>query len=408
MTVLIKNIGQLATPLGSSAQRGKAQGEICLIKNAWLLMEEGVIRKIGEGEAPCIPDAKIIDGEGRLVTPGLVDAHTHLVFGGWRAHELMLKLQGVPYLEILAAGGGILSTVRATRGASQEELQDKAAAALREMLQYGTTTCECKSGYGLDLDTELKQLRAVKALNEAQPVELVSTFLGAHAVPSEFAGDRAGYIRLLTDRVIPEVAKEGLAEFCDVFCETGVFDAAEAEEILKAGLAHGLGAKIHADEINPIGGSQLAGDLQAVSAEHLIAAPDGGIEKMAAGGTVAVLLPATSFYLDKPFARARAMIDAGVPVAAATDFNPGSCPSLNMQLVMSLACYKYRMKPEEVLTAVTLNAAAAIGRAHRIGTLEAGKQADILIWDAPSLEHIFYRFGSDQVKTVIKKGIEVK
>lgn len=408
MTVLIKNIGQLATPLGSSAQRGKAQGEICLLKNAWLLMEEGVIRKIGEGEAPCIPDAKIIDGEGRLVTPGLVDAHTHLVFGGWRAHELMLKLQGVPYLEILAAGGGILSTVRATRGASQEELQDKAAAALREMLQYGTTTCECKSGYGLDEETELKQLRAVKALNEAQPVELVSTFLGAHAVPSEFAGDRAGYIRLLTDRVIPEVAKEGLAEFCDVFCETGVFDAAEAEAILKAGLAHGLGAKIHADEINPIGGSQLAGELRAISAEHLIAAPDGGIEKMAEGGTVAVLLPATSFYLDKPFARARAMIDAGVPVAVATDFNPGSCPSLNMQLVMSLACYKYRMKPEEVLTAVTLNAAAAIGRAHRIGTLEAGKQADILIWDGPSLEHIFYRFGSDQVKTVIKKGIEVK
>lgn len=408
MKTIIHNIGQLATPLGGTALRGKAQGDICLMKDAWLLMEDDVIRQVGKGAAPAVPDAKIIDAGGCLVTPGLVDAHTHLVFGGWRAHELMLKLQGVPYLEILAAGGGILSTVRATRGASQEELQDKAAAALQEMLQYGTTTCECKSGYGLDLDTELKQLRAVKALNEAQPVELVSTFLGAHAVPSEFAGDRAGYIRLLTDRVIPEVAKEGLAEFCDVFCETGVFDATESEEILKAGLAHGLGAKIHADEINPIGGSQLAGELHAVSAEHLIAAPDEGIEKMAEGGTVAVLLPATSFYLDKPFARARDMINAGVPVAVATDFNPGSCPSLNMQLVMSLACYKYRIKPEEVLTAVTLNAAAAINRAHRIGTLEAGKQADILIWDAPSLEHIFYRFGSDQVKTVIKKGIEVK
>ena len=408
MKTIIHNIGQLATPLGGTALRGKAQGDICLMKDAWLLMEDDVIRQVGKGAAPAVPDAKIIDAGGCLVTPGLVDAHTHLVFGGWRAHELMLKLQGVPYLEILAAGGGILSTVRATRGASQEELQDKAAAALQEMLQYGTTTCECKSGYGLDLDTELKQLRAIKALNEAQPVELVSTFLGAHAVPSEFAGDRAGYIRLLTDRVIPEVAKEGLAEFCDVFCETGVFDATESEEILKAGLAHGLGAKIHADEINPIGGSQLAGELHAVSAEHLIAAPDAGIEKMAEGGTVAVLLPATSFYLDKPFARARDMINAGVPVAVATDFNPGSCPSLNMQLVMSLACYKYRIKPEEVLTAVTLNAAAAINRAHRIGTLEAGKQADILIWDAPSLEHIFYRFGSDQVKTVIKKGIEVK
>jgi len=408
MTVLIKNIGQLATPLGSVARRGKAQGEICLLKDAWLLMEDGVISKVGEGATPSVPDAKIIDAEGRLVTPGLVDAHTHLIFGGWRAHELMLKLQGVPYLEILAAGGGILSTVRATRAATQEELQEKAASALQEMLQYGTTTCECKSGYGLDVDTELKQLRVAKALNEAQPVELVSTFLGAHAVPAEFSGDRAGYIRLLTEDVIPRVAEEGLAEFCDVFCETGVFDAAESEKILKVGQAHGLAAKIHADEINPIGGSQLAGELHAVSAEHLIAAPDGGIEKMAKGGTVAVLLPATSFYLDKSFARARDMINAGVPVAVATDFNPGSCPSLNMQLVMSLACYKYRMKPEEVLTAVTLNAAAAIHRAHHIGTLEAGKQADILIWDAPSLEHIFYRFGSDQVKTVIKKGIEVK
>ncbi|MBQ9950747.1 MAG: imidazolonepropionase [Clostridia bacterium] len=404
MTLVIHNIGQLATPLGSAARSGKAQGEICLLKDAFVVVEDGRIAQVGTGCAPEIPGAEMIDAGGRLVTPGLVDAHTHLIFGGWRAHELMLKLQGVPYLDILAAGGGILSTVRATRAASQKELEEKGGEALAEMLRLGTTTCECKSGYGLDMETELKQLRAVKALNETQPVELVSTFLGAHALPEEYAGNREGYVRLLTDEIIPRVAQENLAEFCDVFCETGVFDRDESEAILRAAIAHGMTAKIHADEINAIGGSELAGELNAVSAEHLIAAPDAGIEKMAQGGTVAVLLPTTSFYLDKPFARARDMINAGVPVAVATDFNPGSCPSLNLQLVMSLACYKYRMKPEEVLTAVTLNAAAAIHRSDRIGTVEAGKQADLLIWNAPGLEHIFYRFGSDQVRTVIKKG----
>lgn len=407
--LIIKNIGQLATPMGAAAHAGAEQGQISLLEQAYIVVDDaGMIKEVGTGIAPEIAGAEEIDAKGSLVTPGLVDAHTHLVFGGWRAHELMLKLQGVPYLEILAAGGGILSTVRATRAASEDELVEKSADVLRQMLALGTTTCECKSGYGLEPETELRQLRAVKRLNGLQPVELVSTFLGAHALPPEYAGDREAYVKLLTEEIIPLVAKEQLAEYCDVFCETGVFDAAETEIILRAGQAHGLKAKIHADEIDAIGGSQLAGDLQAVSAEHLIAAPDEGIAKMAAGGTVACLLPATSFYLDKPFARARAMIEAGVPVAVATDFNPGSCPCLNLQLAMSLACYKYRMKPEEVLTAVTLNAAAAIGRADRIGTIEAGKQADILIWNAPTLEHIFYRFGNDQVGTVVKKGTVVK
>lgn len=408
MTTIINNIGMLATPLGNAPRRGSMQGEISLMENAYVVMTDGMISQVGTGKAPDIAGAEIIDAKGRLVTPGLVDAHTHLVFGGWRAHELMMKLQGVPYLDILAAGGGILSTVRATRAASREELVEKARDALEEMLRFGTTTCECKSGYGLDLDTELKQLRVVKDLEDLQPVELVSTYLGAHALPKEFADHREEYIRFMTGTVIPRVAEENLAEFCDVFCETGVFDRDESESVLRSAVAHGLGAKIHADEINAIGGSQLAGQLQAASAEHLIAAPDEGIQALAEGGTVAVLLPATSFYLDKPFARARDMIRAGVPVAVATDFNPGSCPSLNMQLVMSLACYKYRLKPEEVLTAVTLNAAAAIGRADRIGTIEAGKQADLLIWNAPSLDHIFCRFGSDQVDMVFKKGNRAK
>ena len=286
----------------------------------------------------------------------------------------------------------------------KEELAKKAAGALSMMLEMGTTTCEAKSGYGLDLDNELKQLRVARTLNEKQPVELVSTYLGAHAVPKEYKENREEYLKLMCETVIPTVAKENLAEFCDVFCETGVFDASEAERVLKAGLAHGLRPKMHADEINAIGGTEVAGQLGAISVEHLIAATDDGIAAMAKGGCVAVCLPATSFYLSKPYARAKDMIAAGVPVAAASDFNPGSCPSFNLQFVMNLACWYYGLSPEEVLTAVTLNAAAAINRADKVGSLEVGKQADIVIWDAPNLDYVFYRFGQNLVKTVIKKG----
>ncbi|MCD8078760.1 MAG: imidazolonepropionase, partial [Lachnospiraceae bacterium] len=317
-------------------------------------------------------------------------------------HELALKLKGVPYLDILAQGGGILSTVRNTRAATEEELTEKAAQALDRMLQMGTTTCEAKSGYGLAKDEELKQLRAIRALQGRQPVELVPTFLGAHALPEEYKNDREAYLRLLTEEMIPAVAEEHLAEFCDVFCETGVFTVEESRTILEAGQKYGLKSKIHADEIDPLGGSQLAGEIGAVSAEHLICSPDEGIESMAKGGTVAVCLPATSFYLDKTFARARDMITAGVPVAVATDFNPGSCPCLSLQLAMNLACFKYRLTPEEVLTAVTLNAAAAICRADTLGSLEAGKQADLVIWDAENLDFSFYSFCDNLVNTVIK------
>lgn len=404
--LVIKNIGLLATPLGNSAQGGKAQGEIQYLTNAWLEAEGGIITAVGTGTVPAavLAEPNIIDAGGALVTPGLIDAHTHLVFGGWREHELSMKRQGVPYLEILAKGGGILSTVRSTRSATQEELEDKAEEILREMLALGVTTCEAKSGYGLDTETELKQLRAAASLNKKQPVELVSTFLGAHALPQEYKEDRAGYIRLLTEELIPQVAKEGLAEFCDVFCETGVFTAEESEAILRAGQAHGMGAKIHADEIDAIGGSTLAGNIGAISAEHLIAADEAGIQAMAKGGTVAVLLPATSLYLGKPYAPARAMIDAGVPVATASDFNPGSCPSFNLQLVMDLACWGYKLTPAEALTAVTLNAAAAINRADRLGTVEPGKQADLVIWKTDNLDYLFYRFGQNLAKTVIKNG----
>lgn len=400
MSLLIRNIGLLATAVGNDACAGARQGAIRTMKNAWLLIEGERIAALGEG-AP--PDAQqTLDAGGRLATAGLVDAHTHLIFGGWRQNELALKLHGVPYLDILAQGGGILSTVNASRAASQEALAEKAERALREMLRFGTTTCEAKSGYGLSLEEEQKELRAIRDLKERQPVELAATFLGAHAVPK--GADRAAYVRTLCEEMIPAVAREGLAEFCDVFCETGVFSAEESRAILEAGKRHGLIPKIHADEIDSIGGSQLAGDLGAISAEHLIVCPDEGIERMARGGTVACLLPCTSFYLGAAYAPAAKMIEAGVPVAMATDFNPGSCPCLNMQLVMNLGCLKYRLTPEQVLTAVTLNGAAAIGRAARIGSLEVGKQADLLLWEAPDLNYICYRMGSNLVSTVIKRG----
>lgn len=405
--LLITNIGVLATPQGRAARTGAAQGEILSLTGSHVAVEDGVIVSMGQAAPPSgfsDGSAEVLDAGGRLATPGLVDAHTHLVFGGWRAHELALKLRGVPYLEILAQGGGILSTVRSTRAATADELADKAAAVLTDMLSLGTTTCEAKSGYGLTLSDERKQLEVTARLNQSQPVELISTFMGAHALPEEYKENREGYLSLLTDEMIPQVAAEKLAEFCDVFCETGVFSAEESRRILLAAKRHGLRPKIHADEIDPIGGSQLAGEVEAISAEHLIAAPDEGIAAMAQSGTVAVLLPSTSFYLDKPFARARDMMAAGVPVAVASDFNPGSCPGLSLQLAMNLACYKYKMTPEEVLTAVTLNAAAAIGRAGRIGSLEVGKQADLLIWNAPDLDYIFYRFGHNLVDRVVKRG----
>ena len=404
-STVIENIGLLATPIGTTARAGKRQGEILFLKNAWLSYENGVVTGVGEGKAPAADER--LDAGGKLVTPGLIDPHTHLIFGGWRQHELAMKLKGVTYLEILAAGGGILSTVKKTRAATLEELADKAEQELRKMLRLGVTTCECKSGYGLAAEEEMKMLHAVRLLRKRQPVELVSTFMAAHALPQEYAQDREGYIRLIIDEMLPRVAAEHLAEFCDVFCETGVFTPEECRRILLAAQRLGLAAKCHSDEIDPIGGTEMAGAIGAVSCEHLIRCQKSGIDAMKAGGTVACLLPATSFYLGAAFAPARQMIEAGVPVAFGSDFNPGSCPCGNLTLAMNIGCYRYRMTPEECLTAVTLNAAAAIHRAERLGSLEVGKQADVLIWDAQDLEYIFYRFGDSLAETVVKNGFVV-
>ncbi len=409
--LLIKNIGLLQTPVGSFKHGGALQGENVKLKDAAVLIDGGAIRAITWGGA--LPAGweqadRVLDAGGRLVTPGLIDCHTHMVFGGYRQAEIPLKLRGAGYLDILRAGGGILDTVGKTRAASEDELYDKTKAFLDEMLDLGVTTAESKSGYGLDRETELKMLRVNRRLNESHRIELISTFLGAHAIPEEYKGRSGAYIDMLCSDVLPVVKAEGLAEFVDVFCEDGVFDVEESRRMLEAGQKLGLRARIHADEIEEIGGAVLAGELGAVSAEHLIATGERGMASMAAGGVIADLLPATSFYLNKTFAPARRMIELGIPVAIASDFNPGSCPSLNLQLAMSMGYIKYRMTPEEVLTAVTVNAACSVGREHCLGTLEEGKQADLVIWDAPDMEMLVYRFGSNLARVVVKNGEVVK
>ena len=402
-SLLIHNIGMLATPEGAEARRGEAQGKLRVLEHAWIYTENGEIISCGTGNPPVTFGEKL-DAGGRLVTPGLVDAHTHLIFGGWRQNELAMKIRNVPYLDILAAGGGILSTVKATHAASEEALTEKAAAALDEMLRFGTTTCEAKSGYGLATEHELKELRVIRDLGERHPIDLVATFMGAHLVPAEYKQNRDEYVRLVCEEMMPLVKEQGIAKFCDVFCEADTFTAEESRRILEAGLKYGLRPKIHADEIEAIGGSVLAGEIGAISAEHLIVCTPEGIASMAKGGVIACLLPATSFNLGAVFAPARDMVKAGVPVAMATDFNPGSCPCLNMQFVINLGCLKYKLTPEEVLTAVTINPACAIGLGEKVGTAEVGKQADLVIWDAPDFEMICYRFGSNMVDRVIKKG----
>lgn len=404
--LLIRNIALLQTPLGTTSRKGCAQGENRKYRNASVLLDGGTIRAVTENGAvpPCPADTEELDAEGRFCTPGWVDAHTHLPFGGWRQHEIPLKLKGASYLEILQSGGGILDTVRQTRALGEDALYARLKGFVHEQLCLGVTSTEAKSGYGLDLENELKQLRALARLNREAGADVVPTYMGAHAVPPEYAGNADAYVEFICANVLPRVARERLARFCDVFCETGVFTVAQSRRVLETAKSLGLGLKIHADEIDSLGGAELAGELGAVSAEHLIATSDAGISALAAGNVTACLLPGTSLYLDKPFARARKMIEEGVAVAVASDFNPGSCPSLNLQLCANLAYLKYRMTPEEILTALTLNAACAAGLGQTHGTLEVGKRADLALWDADGMEMLCYRMGSNQAGIVIKRG----
>jgi imidazolonepropionase len=398
--------GQIVVPRSKGrALRGKEMKELYIIDNGAVGIKDGLIAFIGTAEeAAGLEAEETIDAKGKLLSPGLVDPHTHLVFGGSREHELALKQQGVPYLDILAQGGGILSTVKATRGASEEALYEKGLFHLNRCLTYGVTTMEVKSGYGLDRETELKQLRVAKKLNESHPIDLVSTFLGAHALPENYKGRPDAFLEEMLS-MLGLISKEGLAEFVDIFCETGVFTVEQSKAFLQKAKTAGFGVKIHADEIDPLGGTEMACEIGAVSADHLVGASKEGVRMLGESGTIAVLLPGTTFYLGKDhFAPARDMISNGAAVALSTDFNPGSSPTENLQFIMNLAALKLKMTPEEIWNAVTVNAAFAIGRGGIAGSLEEGRNADLVLWDVPNYKYVPYHYGVNHVNKVWKNG----
>lgn len=412
--VWIKHASQLATLASSTKgpRTKEAMSDLAIIEDGSVWIEDGVIQAVGttaelEEKYGAVTDVEIIDATGRLVTPGLVDPHTHVVYGGSREQEFEQRLQGATYMAIMNEGGGIHASMRMTREATPEQLVAQTTKRLASFLAHGVTTVESKSGYGMDLATELKQLQVMQTLNESQPVELVPTFMGAHAVPTAYKGREDEFVEHIITEMLPVVAEQNLAVFNDVFCEKDVYTPAQAERILQAGKAFGLTPKIHADEIAPYGGAELAAKVGAISAEHLLKASDAGIEAMAEAGVIACLLPATALYLREEAARGRYMIDHGVAVAISTDCNPGSSPTTSMPLVMNLACISMHLTPAEALTAATYNAACAVGLQDKIGSLEVGKQADVVIWDAPSYQAIQYFFGVNHVAQVIKKGQKV-
>lgn len=401
--LLLKNIGQLLPMTSTGPRAGTAMQELEVIEGAVVAIKGGKVVFVGKDDSEIQAD-RVIDCEGKLVTPGLVDPHTHIVFGGSREHEMVLKQQGVPYLEILKQGGGILSTVEATKKATEEELYEKAHFYLNRMLSYGTTTVEAKSGYGLDRETELKQLKVAKQLQKKHPIDIVSTFLGAHAIPKEYKENPNRFLEEML-AMLDEVKQEQLAEFVDIFTETGVFSVEQSRLYLERAKEKGFQLKIHADEIDPLGGTEMAAKLGAISADHLVGASDEGIRLLAETGTIAILLPGTTFYLGKSsYARAREMIEKGVVVSLATDFNPGSSPTENLQLIMSIAALQLKMSPEEIWNAVTVNAAYAIGRGEEAGQVTVGRKADIVIWDASNYLYIPYHYGVNHVNKVIKNG----
>lgn len=408
MTIIIKNIDCLVTCEGSHSKKGKEMKDAKIKENGYVVIENDKIKVVGEGtgyEEYITSESTVIDGRGKTVTPGLIDPHTHVVYAGSREKELPLKLNKVGYIEILNSGGGILSTVENTRNIGVPQLIEESRKRLDIMLKHGTTTVESKSGYGLDLQTEIKILEVNKTLNETHPIDVVSTFMGAHAVPKEYKMDRETYIEEIINTMIPHISENKLAEFIDCFCEEGVFSVEECRRILKAGKKFGLNIKVHADEVKSVKGAELAGELKATSAEHLVAASEEGIKALAQNNVVAVLLPSTSFYLMlNNFARARKMIEEGVAVALATDCNPGTSPTESLQTVMTFACFGMKMFPEEIINAMTINAACAINREKEIGSIEVGKKADIVVFNSKNLNYLIYHFGANAVELVIKNG----
>jgi imidazolonepropionase len=398
---LLDNIAQLATchPEGG-------QGEIHPVADAAMVWSGTTIRWVGPRSE--LPEeyrrATRFDGQGGTVVPGLVDCHTHLAFGGWRADEFTRRIQGATYLEIARTGGGILRTMRLTREAGEESLYRRARGVVREMISLGVTTIECKSGYGLDREHELELLRVYRRLAESEPVRIVPTFLGAHVVPPEYRERREAYVALLVEELIPAIAAERLAACCDAFVEDSAFSVDEARRILLAGRAAGLAPRLHADQLSASGGAELAAEVGALSADHLEQVSDAGIAAMARQGVVAVSLPLASLYLGQPPMPARRLIDAGVAVAVATDFNPGSAPSYHLPLAMTLACTLQRMTPAEALKGATLHAAKALGLEQRVGSLERGKAADFALIDAPDVDHWLYHFRPNACRLTVAGG----
>jgi len=411
--MLVANIGELATPRGFEPPRGKeAMGRVEVTRDALVLILDGKIAWAGS-EAAFHADPGLarraeglakVDAKGGAVVPGFVDSHTHFIFAGFRDEEFLWRAGGLPYMEIHRRGGGIRTSMSSTRAAGLEELVTIGRGRLRRMLELGVTTVEGKSGYGLDRDTELRQLEAMRLLGKEQAIDIVPTFLGPHSTPPEFQGRPSAYIDFVIGEVLPEVKERGLARYCDIFCEKGVFEIEDSRRYLEAAASMGFGLKLHADEIERIGGAGLAAELGATSADHLLKADPADLEKMARAGVVATNLPLTAFSLREPYADARGAIDSGCALSLASDLNPGSCYSQSIPLMFSIAVLYLGLSLEEALVAMTLGGAAALGLADSVGSIEAGKNADLLILDAPSYRHLAYNVGMNQVAVVVKGG----
>ncbi|HYK05087.1 MAG TPA: imidazolonepropionase [Thermoanaerobaculia bacterium] len=413
MSLLIRNLSQIATPLGTTARRGPSMRELAVYDNSVLVIEDGRFAFVGrERDLPShLTIDEDVDARGATAVPGFVDSHTHIPFAGFRESEFNRRLQGETYEQIAASGGGIASTVRATRAATEEQLAQNVLTRAATMARYGTTTAEAKSGYGLTLEDELKQLRAIRSASATSPVRLVPTCLAAHEFPPETRGNEAArdeYVATILEEILPAVAKEKLAVFCDAFVERGVFTRAQGEAVLRAGRSHGMIPRLHADELSDTHGASLAAEVGAASADHLMYISDDGIAALAASDTVANLLPATSFFLMSPqYAPARKLIEKGAAVSLSTDCNPGSSMTESMQTVMQFATIQMKMTVEESLTAATLNGAYSLRLAQETGSIEVGKRADFVLLDAPSYLHLVYHFGVNLVTSVFRDGRRV-
>lgn len=406
--LIIKNASELVTCKGNAPKHGKDMSDIGMIKNGAVVVENGIIQDVGTTDEILSKynenEYKIIDAANKAVLPGFIDSHTHFIFGGYRADEFSWRLRGDTYMEIMERGGGITNTVKATRAETLEGLIESGRKRLKSMLQFGVTTVEGKSGYGLDYETELRQLHAMKILDESEPIDIVSTFLGPHSVLPEYKGKEDEFLDFLIKDVMPTVKKENLAEFADIFCEKNVFSIEQSRRFLQAAKDMGFKLKIHADEIYQLGGAELAAELHATSADHLLQASDEGIKAMAENGVISTLLSITAFSLKEAYARGRYMIDNNCAVALATDLNPGSCFSNSIPLLIAVSAIQMKLSIEEIITALTINAACAVNRQDSIGSIEKGKKADIIILEYPSINFLPYHVGVNIVETVIKDG----